>query len=212
MHLCSSKLVSQMNNGSQNANTLFGFICYTVIRIQKQEDSAMKEKGSFISWVKNHKTELLIAGVTVVGTVLVVKNWDSIKDMFMSAEPIIPEIVEVEPAVNDTVVPILSSDILDNLTGNNLTARALGDKVWCSAQAINKRIVAAGLATRLPCGEYMMTEAGRMLGKDTWKTTAAGHSFSNIEWDEKVLEVIFSPEELREIAAKQEQARRILAA
>ena len=55
-----------------------------------------------------------------------------------------------------------------------------------------------------------MTEAGRMLGKDTWKTTAAGHSFSNIEWDEKILEVIFSPEELLDIAAKQERARQLL--
>lgn len=53
----------------------------------------------------------------------------------------------------------------------------------------------------------MMTEAGKVLGKDTWKTTATGHSFSNIEWDEKILEVIFSPEELLDIAAKQERVR-----
>lgn len=172
----------------------------------------MKEKENFSNWVKAHKTELIIAGVTIAGTILVVKNWDSIKNMFMSVESVIPEIAGVEPVVNDIAVPLLSNDILDNLTGNKLTARALGDKVWCSAQAINKRIVAAGLATRLPCGEYMMTEAGRMLGKDTWKTTATGHSFSNIEWDEKILEVIFSQEELRDIAAKQERARQILAA
>lgn len=172
----------------------------------------MKEKENFTNWVKSHKTELIVAGVTIAGTVLAVKNWDFIKNMFMAVESVIPEIAGVEPVVNDSVVPLLSNDILDNLTGNKLTARALGDKVWCSAQAINKRIVAAGLATRLPCGEYMMTEAGRMLGKDTWKTTAAGHSFSNIEWDEKILEVIFSPEELRDIAAKQERARQILAA
>ena len=53
----------------------------------------------------------------------------------------------------------------------------------------------------------MMTEAGKVLGKDTWKTTATGHSFSNIEWDEKILEVIFSPEELLDIATKQERVR-----
>lgn len=172
----------------------------------------MSENNKFVSWVKAHKTELIIAGVTVVGTVIVVRNWDSIKSLFKATEAVIPDIVKIEPAAEEIVVPVVSSDILENLTGNKLTARALGDKVWCSAQAINKRIVAAGLAVKLPCGEYMMTEAGRLLGKDTRKTTAAGHSFSNIEWDEKILEVIFSPEELLDIAAKQERARQILAA
>lgn len=186
----------------------------------------MSKNNQFISWVKAHKTELIIAGVTVVGTVLVVKNWDTIKGLFkgtksvvpdiVKIEPVakeigVPDIVKIEPVAKEIVVPIISNDILDNLTGNKLTARALGDKVWCSAQAINKRIVAAGLAVKLPSGEYMMTEAGRMLGEDTWKVTAAGHSFSNIEWDEKILEVIFSPEELLDIASKQELARQILA-
>lgn len=170
------------------------------------------EDNKFTTWIKAYKTELFIAGVTIVGTVLVVKNWDSIKSLFNSDEPVIPELAKIELGVEAVVVPVLSNDILDNLTGNKLTARALGDKIQCSAQAINKRIVASGLATRLPCGEYIMTEAGQVLGKDTWKTTAAGHSFSNIEWDEKILEVIFSPEELLDIAAKQERARRILAA
>jgi hypothetical protein len=176
------------------------------------EVSTMSEKNKFSSWVKAHKTELIIAGVTVVGTVLVVKNWGSIRGLFKVTESVAPEIVKIEPIAKEIVVPVISSDILDNLTGNKLTARALGDKVWCSAQAINKRIVAAGLAVRLPCGGYMLTEAGRKLGVDTWKTTAAGHPFSNIEWDEKILEVIFSPEELLDIAAKQERARQILSA
>ena len=38
--------------------------------------STMSENNKFVSWVKAHKTELIIAGVTVVGAVLVVKNWD----------------------------------------------------------------------------------------------------------------------------------------
>lgn len=168
--------------------------------------------NKFVNWVKAHKTELIIAGVTVVGTVIVVKNWDSIKGLFKTTGTVVPDIAKIEPVAEEIAVPLISSDILENLTGNKLTARALGDKVWCSAQAINKRIVAAGLAVKLPCGEYMMTEAGRMLGQYTWKTTAAGHSFSNIEWDEKLLEVIFSSEELLDIAAKQERARQILAA
>ena len=172
-----------------------------------------REQCSFITWVKAHKTELIIAGiagVTVVGTVLVVKNLESIKGIFKSAESIIPDNVTIEPVAEKTIVPIIPNDILDNLTGNKLTARALGEKVCCSAQEINKRIVTAGLAVKLPCGEYMMTEAGRILGKDTLKTTAAGHTFSNIEWDEKILEVIFSPKELLDIAAKQVHVKQLL--
>ena len=157
-----------------------------------------KEQCSFIKWVKAHKTELIIAGVTVVGTVLVVKNWASIKEIFKSAESIVPDNVTIEPVAKEPIIPIISNDILDNLTGNNLTARALGDKV------------ATGLAVKLPCGEYMMTEAGRMLGKNTLKTTAAGHTFSNIEWDKKILEVIFSPKELLDIAAKQAHVKQLL--
>lgn len=114
--------------------------------------------------------------------------------------------------VENIIEPVLSPEFLDNLTGTKLTARGLGNKVWCSAQEINKRIVASGLAKKLPNGEYMMTEAGRLLGTDTWKTTASGHSFSNIEWDEKILDIIFSPEELLAIANYQERAQQILAA
>lgn len=89
--------------------------------------------------------------------------------------------VVLEPVVEKTVSPIISSNILENLTGNKLTATVLGNKMLCSAQAINKRIVAVGLATKLPCGEYELTEAGRLLGESTWKVTRRGHSFSNIE-------------------------------
>lgn len=172
----------------------------------------MSENNKFFSWVKTHQTELIIAGVTIIGTVLIVRNWDSIKGRFKVTKSIVPDGIKIEPVEKETVVPLIPSNILDDLTGNRLTARALGDKIWCSAQSINKRIVAAGLAIKLPNGEYMMTKAGRMFGKSTWKTTAAGHSFSNIEWDEKILDVIFSPEELLNITAKQEQAKQILAA
>lgn len=170
----------------------------------------MRENNRFISWIKERKTELIITGVAVVGTVLVVKNRNSIMDLFKITKSVAPDNVKIEPTVEEIVAPIISDDILNNLTGNKLTARALGDKVWCSAQAINKRIVDTGLAVKLPCGEYMMTEEGCKLGQVTWKITAAGYSFSNIEWDEKILEVIFKPKELLDIFAKQEQVRHSL--
>ena len=57
-----------------------------------------REQCSFITWVKAHKTELIIAGiagVTVVGTVLVVKNLESIKGIFKSADSINPDNVKI---------------------------------------------------------------------------------------------------------------------
>ncbi len=172
--------------------------------------SDMVEKESFFTWVKDHKTELIILSVTVVGTVLVVKNWDSIKGIFRSSDSILTPNVKIIPILDEVVIPVLPFDIMDNLTGNKLTATELGNKALCAAQTINKRIVAAGLATKSPYGGYSLTEAGRLLGELTFKTTRAEYSFSNIEWDEKILEIIFSAEELMEIADKQAIIREIL--
>lgn len=173
----------------------------------------MEERKTIVSWVQKHKTELLVFSVavgTAVGTTLIVKNWDSISAFFKQSEAPLPQLPVVEKTVNKTVVPVISHEILDNLSGNKLTARDLGNITLCSAQKINKRIVDAGLAVKRPNGEYAMTEAGQLLGTTTWKTTAAGHTFSNIEWDEKILDLIFSPKELKEIEAFKEKAQQIL--
>lgn len=170
----------------------------------------MEEKKSLFKWGKEHKTELIIIGVTAVGTILVIKNWDYIKGVFKSSNPISTQIVKIDPVVEKMVAPVISSNIIDNLTGNKLTATELGNKALCSSQAINKRIVAAGLATESPYGGYSLTEAGRLLGKYTCKTTRAGYSFSNIEWDKKILEIIFNAEELLEIANKQKTVQETL--
>ena len=171
--------------------------------------SYMEEKKPLLTWVKEHKTELIILGVTAVGTILIVKNFDSIKGVFKPSNSISTPVVKIEPVIEKVVVPVISCEILDNLTGNKLTATELGNKVWCSAQSINKRLVEMGLATKLPCGDYSLTEAGRLLGEHTCKTTRAGYSFSNIEWDEKILEIIFNAEELLEIANNQKIAYEI---
>lgn len=174
------------------------------------EAEQTKRRGA-IQWVKEHKTVLIVAGAGVIGAIVVAKNWDSIKGLFKTSESAPCAIEKAATAVKETVVPTIPKDILDNLTGNKLTARALGNKTWCSAQEINKRILAAGLAVKHPCGGYIMTEAGRLLGEETVKTTKYNHTFSNIEWDEKILELLFSKEELLEIAAKEEKIQQILA-
>lgn len=168
----------------------------------------MKEKESRFVWIKEHKKELIALGITAVGTILVISNWDSIKGMFRSSNS--TSIVKIKTEVEKAVVPVIPKEILNNLTGNKLTATELGNKMWCSGQAINKKIVAAGLVKRLPNGGYSLTEIGRLLGEHTWKTTKAGHPFTNIEWDEKILEIIFNAEELLEIINKRNIVNEIL--
>lgn len=185
----------------------------------------MEEKKSFLIWVKEHKKQLIIAGVsvaTIVGIIIAIKNRESIIRLWTSLKKTIEKTPEIKPSVSteiaiaapdatQTVASIKSSrDILENLTGNRLTATSLGDKVWCSAQTINKRLVSSGLIERLPCGEYSLTEAGKLLGEHTIKTTRAGYTFSNIEWDDSVLGIIFNPNELKEIADKQRLAMEII--
>lgn len=170
------------------------------------------ERRGAIQWVKEHKTVLFVAGASVLGAIVVAKNWDAIKGLFKTSESAPCAIEKAATAVKETVVPTIPKDILDNLTGNKLTARALGDKMGCTAQEINKRICTAGLAVKHPCGGYIMTETGRLLGEETVKTTKYDYTFSNIEWDEKILELLFSQEELMEHAAKEKKIRQIIAA
>ena len=40
-----------------------------------------QKKKTLKEWLKEHKTELMIAGITVVGGVLIVKNWDWFKGL-----------------------------------------------------------------------------------------------------------------------------------
>lgn len=170
----------------------------------------MEEKKTFFQWVKEHKKELIFLGIATAGTVLIVKKWDYIEGVFKDTDQIATSAIKNEPVIQNVVKPIISNDILENLTGKKLTATKIGSKVLCSAQEINKRIVASGLAIKLPNGEYSLTEAGQLLGEYKWKTTRSGYSFSNIEWDEKILEVIFSAEELSEIENKQKVVNEIL--
>jgi hypothetical protein len=167
----------------------------------------MEEEKSLKTWVKEHKSELIILGVTIIGTVLIVKNWKSIKGVFMYKDLATTSIEKIKPAIGKVMGPVISNDVLDNLTGNHLTATELGRKLGFTAQEINKRIVAAGLATKLNGGEYSLTEAGRLLGKETIKSTRYGHWFMNIEWDEKITDIIFAKDEILDKAVKIEAAR-----
>jgi hypothetical protein len=85
--------------------------------------SQLKEKKSLITWVKEHKTELIFLGATAVVTILVAKNWDSIKDSFESDDFVISPAGTIESVVEKVVVPIISNEILDNQSGDNFMAK-----------------------------------------------------------------------------------------
>lgn len=95
----------------------------------------MEEKKKIRNWIKEHKTELVLFGKTTVGAILVAKNWDSIKELFKDTEKITTSVVKMETVVEKIVAPVMPTEILDNLTGNKMTATELGNKAWCSAQA-----------------------------------------------------------------------------
>ena len=65
-----------------------------------------------------------------------------------------------------------------------------------TAQAINKRIVNAGLAIKEFYGPYEITDKGKELGTFKSGESPCGYEYSTPIWDEAVLELIFSPEEL----------------
>lgn len=187
----------------------------------------MEEKNQFLLWVKEHKKQLLKVGVPVttivVWIILGAKN-QSIEKLWASLKDAIEKTSVIKPSVNTKIAAAgaspdatkaiasikIPSKILDNLTGKRLTATNLGQKVGLSPQAINKRLVSKGLVEKLVNGDYSLTESGKLIGENTIKTTRYDHTFSNFEWDEKVLELIFSPKELREIAEKQLHIKEIL--
>lgn len=91
-----------------------------------------------------------------------------------------------------------------------LTATKLGSKVGVSNREINRRLVNANLAIRLPCGEYKLTDTGELLGEISTKVTPWEKTVPLVQWDEAVLEIIFSPEELTDIAKRQQHIQEIL--
>ena len=162
-------------------------------------------------WIKAHKAELITAGLVCVGTILLIKNWGAVVAAFEKDTHVELPAKNLPLGASAPIAAFVPKEITDNLTGTMLTATQLGEEVMCSAQSINKRIVAAGLAIRIPSGDYVLTAEGRLIGTSKLKTTRAGYAFTNIEWDKKVLDLIFNPEELAEIATRRECVKEIFA-
>lgn len=149
-------------------------------------------------WVNDHKTELTVIATLTGGAALCFIAYKYRMQLPKTNVDVKKVVVESTKVVEE-VVKAVPNEILSNLTGNMKTATELGNKVLCSAQDINKRLLAADLCVKLPNGEYRLTKEGMKLGNLTCKTTFYGHDFTNIEWDEIVLNYIFSPEELNHV-------------
>ena len=162
------------------------------------------------AWIWKHKKWVVLAVATTAGVILLVKKRTVIKDFFQSIHI---EKLTAKSAVSEVAeenVPSIPCDALNHRTGNMLTATKLGGKVGVSNREINKRLVAAGLAVRLPCGDYVLTENGKLLGESGLKVTPWNYTAQLIQWDEAVLDIIFTPEELTAIADRQNRIQEIL--
>ena len=171
----------------------------------------VKEKAAKVgTWIWEHKKWVILAVATTTGVILVVKKRTAIKDFFQSLHI---EQLTAKSAVNakaEENVPSLPGDVLNHRTGNMLTATKLGGKVGVSNREINKRLVDAGLAIRLPCGDYILTENGKLLAESGLKVTPWNYTAPLIQWDEAVLEIIFTPDELTAIVDRQKSIQEIL--
>lgn len=171
---------------------------------------ARVSKEKIKKYICDHKIEICIIGGTVIAIGLGYFGYKYIPKIKVGKVKVT---VEASKQITETVIKeVPYKELWTDLSGEALTPTKLGGVVSMSAQKINKRLTEHGLQTRLPCGEYMMTDLGRKFGNDVWKVTASGHSFSNIEWDKRVLEVIFTSEELSAIDEMHKRFAEILAA
>ena len=73
----------------------------------------MSENNKFISWVKAHKTELIIAGVSataIIGIILGLKNKDAIKELWDALENSLsktPDKISEPVTIVQTAQPVL---------------------------------------------------------------------------------------------------------
>ena len=161
-------------------------------------------------WILEHKKWIVLAVATTAGVIWVVKKREAIKELFQSfsKDKLITEpVVNMIPKEN---VPFIPTDILKHRTGKMHTATKLGSKVGVSNREINRRLVNAGLTLRLPCGDYILTENGKLLGETGLKVTPWNYTVPLVQWDEAVLEIIFTPEELAAIVEHQQHIQKIL--
>ena len=171
----------------------------------------VKEKAAKAgAWIWEHKKWVILSVATTAGVILVIKKRTAIKEFFQSLYLEKLTAKSAVRAITEENAPSIPGEVLNHRTGKMLTATKLGGKIGVSNREINKRLVDAGLAERLPCGDYVLTENGKLLGESGLKVTPWNYTAQLIQWDEAVLDIIFTPEELTAIAGRQKRIQEIL--
>ena len=189
---------------------------YRNVDLQLSDNNQVEETHEFREWLKRNKRKVILWGsttVVVVGGILIYKNRKSVMSMFTGAKQTLSNVdksVFTEKVVDASIEA--KKKLIDDMvvSSERLTARAIGDKMLCSAQEVNKRLIRAGFADRHPYGDVIKTELGAKLGEEVVKTTRYGYTFSNIEWSESVIPLIFSEDEIDRVNQLKEPAKSIV--
>lgn len=149
-----------------------------------------------------HKDEI-IAGAIVVGGcitgIVVYKNRKQVNEFISTIDlnKIKADDITVEP-IAKMIQPDISDSVFDSLvnnrTGEMMTARDIGYAIGKSAQQVNKKLIEKGFLEYDQGGHLCATNLGRKFGVLKDKMTSSGHSFSNYEWDSSLLNLFMSPD------------------
>lgn len=176
--------------------------------MEKKEE---KDSNKVILWIKDHKRGIgigvAVTAVSVVGGIIIYKNWDSIKEILPRGTSL--DDVKEAFTVKAVKTPQIVIPQQVALTGIKKTATELGYDAYTSAQKINKKLIEAGLAERMPDGTLSLTDLGTQFGEYTTKVRASGYEFTNIEWDDSVLGLILTEEEMARIEKLREELKPI---
>lgn len=171
------------------------------------DDTNLPEENEGIAWLKHHKVQIGIGAFVALGSIVgiaIAAKTDHATKIKTNGNTAGKSAAAIIEAAAKTPLPEV------NLTGVEKTATGLGHDLLLSNQEVNKRLVSSGMMTKEPWG-YKLTEVDKLFGKETVKVTRAGHTFSNIEWDEAVVPYVFSTEELTNIDAKKSRIAQIMA-
>lgn len=148
------------------------------------------------TWAWKHRKGIIIAVTGTAGMIFLVRKRSAIKELLRSLGMEASAIEPIVTSLAEKKISAIPVDVLDHRTGVMLTATKLGNKVGVSNREINRRLIDAGLLHRLPCGECILTDDGKLLGEVSLKVTSWNKTVRRIQWDEAVLNIIFGPEEL----------------
>ena len=123
---------------------------YRNVDLQLSDNNQVEETHEFREWLKRNKRKVILWGsttVVVVGGILIYKNRKSVMSMFTGAKQTLSNVdksVFTEKVVDASIEA--KKKLIDDMvvSSERLTARAIGDKMLCSAQEVNKRLIRAG--------------------------------------------------------------------